>query len=192
MRFIPPMHTQLPDMLAAMERFLNSPAELPLIVQLALVHYQFETIHPFQDGNGRIGRLLISLMLCERGSLPQPLLYLSAFFERHNNDYRDLLLAVSQEGAWADWIRFLAKSQSATILALIDELFASPIITVTHAEKKLAVTYPAANNNIAKLVAEGILRETTKKQRNRVYVADAILKLLDESTDITPEKSPGK
>jgi Fic family protein len=222
MRFIPPMQTQLPEMLTAMERFLNFPSDLPLIVQLALVHYQFETIHPFQDGNGRIGRLLISLMLCERSSLPQPLLYLSAFFERHNSDYRDLMLAVSQKGAWSDWIRFFAqgiaeqsrdaierakrlldlwqsyrqrlqaKSQSVTILALIDELFASPIVTVSYAEKKLGVTYPAANNNIAKLVAEGILRETTKKQRNRVYVADAILKLLDESTDLTPEKPPGK
>ena len=108
-RFVPPMHTALAPLLREFEKFLNAPGELPVIVQLALAHYQFEAIHPFMDGNGRVGRLLITLMLCERGTLPQPLLYLSAFFEHHEQEYKDRMLEVSRRGAWNDWITFFAR-----------------------------------------------------------------------------------
>jgi Fic family protein len=107
-RFIPPCHTALDPLLRDFVRFLREDRTLPVVLQLALMHYQFETIHPFNDGNGRVGRLLITLMLCERGCLPEPLLYLSAFFERHRQEYYDRLLEVSRRGAWNDWLLFFA------------------------------------------------------------------------------------
>ena len=208
-RFVPPTHTALEPMLRNFEQFLNTPGDLPVVVQLALCHYQFETIHPFMDGNGRVGRLLITMMLCERGTLPQPLLYLSAFFERNEQEYKDCLLEVSHRGAWKEWIAFFARgvteqardavrrtnrlldlgkqyqrrvtevARSAAALLLLDELFASPFITVSGAAAALHLTYPAAQNNVSKLVAAGILREMTGRTTNRIYVADDILKLLD-------------
>ena len=216
-RFVPPSPDALPPLLKEFEKFLNTPTSLPLVVQIALLHYQFEAIHPFRDGNGRIGRLLITLFLCERRCLPQPLLYLSAFFERNHETYRDLLLDVSRQGAWNDWIRFVAlgvaeqardairragrlldlwqsyrrKMQdlaiTATALRLIDELFSAPIITIAHAQKLLRVSFPTAQQNIKKLEKAGILRETTQRQRNRIYVAQEILNLLDEQYDLPAE-----
>ncbi len=217
-RFVPPAHTALDPLLRDFERFLNAPGDLPVVVQLALAHYQFEAIHPFMDGNGRVGRLLITLMLCERGTLPQPLLYLSAFFERNDQAYKDHLLEVSRRGAWADWLRFFAQgvaeqardaarragrllelgkhyqqkvsevARSLAAVRLLDELFASPFITVPGAAAALDLTFPAAQNNVNKLVEAGILREMTGKTKNRVYVADEILKLLDEP--LPEENSP--
>lgn len=108
-RFVPPPVTEMEKCLDQFERFLHSGSDLPFLLQLALIHYQFEAIHPFLDGNGRLGRLLISLLMSERGVLPQPLLYLSAFFEHNRDAYMDHLLAVSQRGAWIDWIHFLLR-----------------------------------------------------------------------------------
>jgi Fic family protein len=209
-RFVPPCHTALEPLLADFVRFLREHRALPVVAQLALMHYQFETIHPFNDGNGRIGRLLITLMLCERGVLPQPLLYLSAFFEANRRDYYDRLLDVSHRGTWGDWLRFfaagvieqahdaaaragrlLALSQALrhraaaavrapAALRLVDELFASPFLTLRRAGEVTGVTPRAAQNTIDKLVASGLLRETTGRRRNRIYCADDILKLLDQ------------
>jgi Fic family protein len=108
-RFVPPCHTMLTPLLDDFERFINLERSLPIVVQLALAHYQFETIHPFTDGNGRLGRLLITLLLCQRKRLPQPLLYLSAFFERHDQEYKGHLLEVSRRAAWHEWISFFAR-----------------------------------------------------------------------------------
>jgi Fic family protein len=174
------------------------------------MHYQFETIHPFNDGNGRIGRLMISLMLCERNILPQPLLYLSAYFEQHRNDYYDGLLQVSQQAAWKDWIEFFAagvteqaqdairrargmldlwrgyrktmqqRSQSSKVLQLVDQLFASPFVTIPGVAKLLQVTWPAAQQNVEKLIQAKILREVQpKRKKNRVYFAPQVLRLLE-------------
>jgi Fic family protein len=211
-RFVPPRHTALQPLLRDFEQFLNTPGDLPVVVQLALAHYQFETIHPFMDGNGRIGRLLITLMLCERRVLPQPLLYLSAFFEQHDQEYKDRMLEVSRRGAWKEWIVFFARgvteqardavrrtnqlldlgkhyqarvaevARSAAALRLLDQLFASPFITVSGAAVALDLTYQAAQYNVNKLIEAGILREMTGRTTNRVYVADEILKLLDAQT----------
>jgi Fic family protein len=213
-RFVPPEHIALDPLLTDFERFLNRPGALPAVVQLALAHYQFEAIHPFMDGNGRVGRLLITLMLCERGILPQPLLYLSAFLEQHDEEYRDGLLNVSQAGAWGDWIGFFARgiteqardavlrsnrlldlakryrqevadvAQSATALRLLDELFATPYITAPRAAAALDMTYQAALYNVNKLVEAGVLREMTGRTTNRIYVADEILHLLDAPLDV--------
>ncbi len=104
--YVPPPPDQLDDCLSAWENYLHADSREPELVKIALLHYQFEAIHPFLDGNGRIGRLLITLFLCARGLLSQPLLYLSAFFERYREDYYRHLLAVSTHGEWGEWIAY--------------------------------------------------------------------------------------
>ncbi|WP_287418153.1 Fic/DOC family N-terminal domain-containing protein, partial [Oceanithermus sp.] len=103
--YVPPPPGEILSALDALEKYLNGESPYPALVDVALVHYQFEAIHPFLDGNGRIGRLLITLMLIERGLLHEPLLYLSAYFERQREHYYRLLLEVSQKGAWEAWVR---------------------------------------------------------------------------------------
>src|SRR5215469_1592607 len=110
--FVPPPVEEMKVALSALERYIHSESNLPPLVRMALIHYQFEAIHPFLDGNGRIGRLLITLLLCAEGLLPQPLLYLSAFFERHRSEYYRLLLEVSQRGNWLEWITFFLRGVS--------------------------------------------------------------------------------
>jgi len=208
--FVPPPVDEMKDALDAFEKHLHEPSSLPPLVRLALIHYQFEVIHPFLDGNGRVGRLLIVLLLCEWKVLPQPLLYLSAFFEKHRDAYYDLLLSVSQRGTWADWIAFFltgvteqardavlrtrrlhklnqryrrelqSARTSALLLGLIDMLFEAPTLTVGMAKKQLNVTYRSAQHNIDKLVQAGILREVTGRARNRVFVAQEVLEAIDK------------
>ncbi|WP_197490732.1 Fic family protein [Planctomyces sp. SH-PL62] len=216
-RFIPPCHTTIGPMLDDFVAFLRDERSLPVAIQLALAHYQFETIHPFNDGNGRVGRLLITLMLCERQILPQPLLYLSAFFEQHREEYYDHLLNVSRRAAWNDWFGFFARAiaeqardavirvqrlqdlqetlrqrtsrliRTAAPQILVDELFASPFITMNRAADVMGVAFKSAARTIITLEEAGILREITGQQRNRVYCADEILRLLDEPlTDDPP------
>jgi Fic family protein len=193
-----------------LEKYISQLNKLPVLIQLALIHYQFETIHPFMDGNGRIGRLLTSLLMCERGCLSQPLLYLSAYLETHREEYMDHLLQVSQRGTWSEWIVFFiqgvaeqakdainrtnklynlwdtyrAKLQSARSsalsLQLLDELFKYPVITASQATKRLNVTAHTAQNNIEKLEAKGILTEVTGMQRNRTYLATEIIRIIEE------------
>lgn len=208
-RFVPPCHTQPRPLLDDFIRFLREPAAMPLVLQLALMHYQFETIHPFNDGNGRIGRLLITLILCQRGVLPEPLLYLSAFFESNRQDYYECLLNVSRHAAWNDWFRFFATgiveqtqdaivrsrklldlresyrekiakdSRSSAPLRLLDELFAAPFITSNRAKEVLNMSFKSARQVIAKLEKKRILRQTNTRQRQRIYCAREILALLD-------------
>jgi Fic family protein len=181
---------------------------LPLLVKLALVHYQFEAIHPFRDGNGRIGRLLLPLLLVREGRLDEPILYLSAYFERHRQTYLDLLLAVSQRGAWLEWVRFFldgVKTSAIESLAqadallklrqqyhdrfrsarsfgalqqLIDNLFVSPSTTMTATAKALKITPAAASANIRKLQQGGVLREMTGRKRDQIFVAHEILRFM--------------
>ncbi len=106
--FVPPPPDDMRDALSDLEKFLHE-TDLPLLVQLAIAHYQFEVIHPFLDGNGRIGRLMIPLMLVLRDALPRPLLYLSAFFEQHRSEYYDHLLITSQRGDLMPWVAFFLR-----------------------------------------------------------------------------------
>lgn len=207
-RYVPPPVTELPRVLDEFEKYLHKEDEIPLLVRLALIHYQFEAIHPFEDGNGRIGRLLIPLLLCERKHLSQPLLYLSNYFEKNRDSYADLLLRVSKEDAWLEWIQFFLRGvseaasdasarirrlsalrqryreqvqtarSSALLLKLVDKLFASPVTTVAHARRYLRVTHTSAQKNVAKLVAAGILREDRTRKRNRLYWAQEILEAI--------------
>jgi Fic family protein len=107
--FVPPPPAQLTRLLDQLEKFLHAPSDLPPVVRLALVHYQFEAIHPFLDGNGRVGRALITLMLCLDGILSLPMLYLSAYFHRTRQEYYQRLLDVSLKGCWTEWIGYFAQ-----------------------------------------------------------------------------------
>jgi Fic family protein len=129
--FVPPPPAEVPAALASLERFLHEDESLPLLLAIGAAHVQFETIHPFLDGNGRVGRLLIAFLLCERNVLLKPVLYLSYFFKRHRNEYYDLLQAVRDRGEWEEWLAFFLRgvdevSRQATdtarrILALREE-----------------------------------------------------------------------
>ena len=207
--YVPPPPDEMKQALHDFEQYLHQPSDLTPLMRLALIHYQFEAIHPFLDGNGRMGRLLLTLLLCAEGLLPQPLLYLSAYFEQRRSDYYDLLLAVSQQGAWVAWVEFflhgvteqsrdaLQRSKrlldlwqqyraavqtpraSALALQLVDELFAYPAITTAIAATLLHVTPRAAQNNLDKLIAAGIVREVTGRKRNRIFVAEEIINIVE-------------
>lgn len=211
-RFVPPPVRDMRECLDAFERRLHVRDEqLPLLVKLALAHYQFEAIHPFRDGNGRIGRLLLPLLLVREGRLEEPVLYLSAYFERHRHRYLDLLLAVSQRGAWLEWVSFFLKGveesaiesleQADALLKLraryhdrfrsarsfgvlqklIDNLFFAPSTTMTAAAKLLGITPAAAAANIRKLQEGKVLREVTGRKRDQVFVAHEILRFMESS-----------
>jgi Fic family protein len=207
--FVPPPVSIMMTALGSLEKYIHETSDLPPLVRMAIIHYQFEAIHPFLDGNGRIGRLLIILLLVSEKLMPQPLLYLSAFFERHRSDYYRLLLEVSQNGNWREWMIFFLRGvaeqshdalfrahklleisqkcreklqnarSSATLLRLADYLFMSPVVTVAIAQRVLNISQPAAQANIDKLVAEGMLTEMTGRQRGRVYIAEKVLLLVD-------------
>jgi Fic family protein len=213
-RFVPPPPDVLASCLDAFERYLNTPSKLPPLVRLALIHYQFEALHPFKDGNGRIGRLLITLLLCAERIVPQPLLYLSAYFDQHRRAYYDHLLAVSQLGTWDNWIIYFLRGVAqqaadgitradgllalreeyrrrchgakcpATTLRLVDALFRSPAVTLAKVGELLEVTPRAAQGNIDKLLQLGILREVTGQQRNRAYLADEIVRVVEPVTEL--------
>ncbi|MEE8176937.1 MAG: Fic family protein [Acidobacteriota bacterium] len=207
--FVPPPEAKMKEALDQFEKYLHASAQLPPLIRLAMLHYQFEAIHPFLVGNGRVGRLLLTLLLCADGLLPKPLLYLSAYFERHRQRYYDLLLAISQRGAWSEWITFFLrgvaeqshdairrsnrlidlwqeyrqKLQSARTsplsLRLVNELLSYPAISVAWAAKRLKVTHRSIQLNIEKLVRHGILREATGRRRNRIFVAPEIINILE-------------
>jgi len=107
--FVPPPPDIVPQALGDLEKFFHTASHLPLLIRIGLMHAQFETIHPFLDGNGRIGRLLITLLLCENGVLHKPVLYLSHYFKRHRQSYYDLLQAIRDNGAWEDWLEFFLR-----------------------------------------------------------------------------------
>lgn len=108
--------------LDALEKFIHSPPDIPQLARAGLIHYQFETIHPFLDGNGRAGRLVVIMLLIEWGLISQPLLYLSAFFEANRLDYYDRLLAVSQRGEWKNWLLFFLRGVSSQSLDAITRI----------------------------------------------------------------------
>ena len=211
--YVPPCPDNLMDSLGELEKFLYDKT-LPPLIQIALIHYQFEAIHPFLDGNGRVGRLLITLFLVERGILPTPLLYLSAFFEATRQEYYDKLFAVTKNGAWNDWIIYFLNGvagqaedavsrasrinllldkwhKETTLLSsslpnqLIDKLAMNPYITIKQATETMDASYNTIARAIEKLADLGIVREISGSKRNRVYCAEAILKILEEPAKIT-------
>lgn len=208
-RYIPAPPHELSALLDAFERYVQDDDRYPALLRLALIHYQFEAIHPFLDGNGRVGRLLISLLLSHWGLLAQPLLYLSAYFERHRADYYDLLLRVSQAGDWSAWVMFFlrgveeqardafnraaqlerlqatwrarltAERAAPSLVQLAERLFAFPILSIPDAERLLGTTYRTARLNVLKLVEGGYLQPWTNQAYRRAYVAADIMRIVE-------------
>ena len=206
---VPPPVAEMQECLGQMEKFFHADTNLPPLVQAALVHYQFEAIHPFLDGNGRIGRLLSTLLLRQRNVLSKPLLYISAFFEKHRQEYYELLLKVSSSGAWREWIEFFliavaeqsedAVSRARRLLELLhiysqvarekhltptagrlaELIFMKPVLNTKTVQEFLEVSYPSAQNAINSLEQAGILTEITGHKRAKAYSANEILKALD-------------
>ncbi|WP_053206489.1 Fic family protein [Jiangella muralis] len=209
--YVPPPEADMWSCLDAFEKYLHAEHELPPLLTLAAVHYQFEAIHPFLDGNGRIGRLLVILLLMEWGLLPAPLLDLSAYIEPRRDRYYDCLLRVSTRGDWPGWFAFfleiveeqardavrraarlqalrddyrarVATARSSGLLGLlVDEVFRVPGLTIGRARDVLGVTHRAAGLNIDKLVRAGILTEIPGRARPRLFIATGILGVLDGS-----------
>ncbi|MEX0880826.1 MAG: Fic family protein [Thermoanaerobaculia bacterium] len=212
--YVPPPVEELQACLDSWEKFLHQRDRIPDLVQCALMHEQFEAIHPFLDGNGRVGRLLITLFLIERNRLSQPLLYLSAYIERHRNAYYELLQSVRTRGDWRSWILYFlwgvaeisneAVERSGRLMVLreklrnriagkrnavrlLEKLFENPYVTVAGAAKLLGVTNPTARQAVRHLQAAGVLSETSGREWGRLYLARPILKILemDETNEPT-------
>jgi len=212
--YVPPPPVEMMDHLSRREKALHDQTK-PHLIQAALLHYQFEAIHPFLDGNGRVGRLLITLFLVERRILPTPLLYLSAFFDATRRDYYDALRAVSERGDWEGWLMYflngvarqsedaLSRSErinelmaqwrrkvggggSKAVLQVLELIGANPYLTVRGAEKSLEVAYNTAVRAIARLEAAGILAKVSDAKRDRVYCAKALLDILEEPARLIP------
>jgi Fic family protein len=208
--YVPPPADEMMDCLANWELFLQDRGSFSELIQCALLHGQFEAIHPFLDGNGRIGRLLITLFLIERGRLSQPILYLSAYIEAHRQEYYELLQRVRTHGDWNSWLQYFlhgveetskqAVRQAEALMdlrerlhieirskpkaaALIDPLFTNPYITVSRAAELLNVSLPTARQVIKALEESGVLHEITGRAWGKTYVATKILRLIVYSTE---------
>ena len=216
--FIPPPPQHVLDCLSDMERFIHAETpELPTLIKAGLVHVQFETIHPFLDGNGRLGRLLVTFMLCAAGMLREPILYLSLYLKTHRQDYYALLQRVRDEGDWEAWLRFFLDGVAETAegateaarqilslfaedrarietlgrsagsaLRLHDLLKAQPLISVATAKDRLNLSHPTIGALITRLIEAGILRETTGRQRGRLFAYGRYLDILSRGTEPLP------
>jgi Fic family protein len=216
--FVPPPHTAVPECMTALERFLHADDDgLPVLVRAALSHVQFETIHPFLDGNGRVGRLLITLLLCHAGVLRDPLLYLSLYLKERRPEYYRLLDAIRREGDWEEWLAFLLEGIRLTAAGAVDTaqrlatLFrddrtkiesqgrragsalrvheaikARPILSMPEICRTTGLSFPAASSAMQLLVDTAVARELTGKRRNRLFVYDRYLGILNEGTALPP------
>lgn len=203
--YVPPPPSELMGCLGDWEHFVQERELMPDLVQCAVMHEQFEAIHPFLDGNGRVGRLLITLFLVERGGLSAPLLYLSAYIESHRDRYYDALQRVRTDGDWYGWIAYFLAGVTETAreaiqqarklmdlretlrlrlrgkakaLALVDELFVNPYVTVARAASLLGISYPTARQAVLLLQENAILEEVTGREWGRLYVAGPVLEAL--------------
>jgi Fic family protein len=197
--FIPPPPHEMKTALGDLERFFHDSGGLDPLIVCALAHAQFETIHPFLDGNGRVGRLLITFLLCHAKVLRRPVLYLSHYLKQHRGTYYDRLMAVRYEGDWEGWLGFFltgvatvareaeqtarqivelreelrrdaqAADVSVNTLKLMDYLFEQPVINVKAAQEWLGVSFPAAGRIVNDLQDTGVLTEITGGRRNRMF-----------------------
>ncbi|MDD5240575.1 MAG: Fic family protein [Sulfuricella sp.] len=205
--YVPPPVLEMTESLHDWENFLHVRDAIPDLIQCAMMHVQFESIHPFLDGNGRVGRLLITFFLLERQRLSQPLLYISAYIDAHKGDYYDLLQRVRTHGDWNPWIRFFLKgvAEIATeagqqakelhrlreeyraklrdkpnALVLLDELLINPYMTIARAVKILGKTHPTAKAAISVLEENNVLKEITGRHWGRFYVSKPILEAIEK------------
>jgi len=207
--FVPPPVPEMQEVLSSLESYLHAEDSLPPLIRIAAIHYQFESIHPFLDGNGRVGRLLISLLLNHWELLPMPLLYLSAYFERYRQEYYERLLGVSMNGRWREWLLFFLRGVieesrdasgrlklledlaieyrrkvmslggSVLPLRLVESLFSVPVVTVSEAQEILGVTYHSARLAVRKLVDLGILQKPSEAVYGKRFVASEILRAVE-------------
>jgi Fic family protein len=204
--YVPPPVPQMHKCLDDWEKFLHLRGTMPDIVQCALVHEQFEAIHPFLDGNGRVGRLLITLFLMERGRLSQPLLYLSDYIDQRRKDYYDLLQRTRTHGDWPSWLRYFIRgvqltatdavkrtthviemredfrkrvADKAKALALVDSLFTNPYFTVTRAMEALKVSYPTAQKVVELMEERGLVHRLGERRWGKLYVCKAVLQAIE-------------
>jgi Fic family protein len=216
--YVPPPPEELMACLGPWEKFLHERA-LPPLVHVALAHYQFEAIHPFLDGNGRVGRLLITLSMLERGILPAPLLYLSAYFEATRAEYYARLRGIQARGEWeawlryfldgvarqsedalrraeqvnsllADWRRRVADAPSPAAAQLVDLLAENPYWTVRRAASRLDVAFTTAQRAVERLRAAAIVTQVGKARRDRVYCATDLLRILEAPSAPARERRP--
>jgi len=206
--FVPPAPDRIPELMTNLIEYCNTISEYHDLVQFGLVHYQFETIHPFEDGNGRLGRILITLQLIQNGYLTQPYLYPSAYFNRNKIEYADRMRTVSETGAWEPWLEFFVegiRSQAAEAVTrtnnlrnlrreyertyghektaadrLAMRLFKQPYLTTNDVAELLDVTAQTARNAIRELEAQDVLAETTGKERYQEFKAVDIFDILDQ------------
>ncbi len=209
-RFVPPPPEELGHLLTDWEQYAHEDLELPLLIQNALLHYQFETLHPFLDGNGRLGRLLIVFMLVEHGRLPAPLLYLSAYLERERDRYYEALQAVRERGDAIPWIEMFLTSvhsqaadaveraqrivelreryrssaaavHSTNAMLLVDLVCETPIVSARTVEDRLGVTRPTALKLLRQLEHVGVLEEVAAGPRGqRRYLARELMNAISE------------
>jgi len=206
--FVPPPPTALAAALDDWEKYIHEQDEVPPLIRCALLHFQFETIHPFTDGNGRLGRLLMPLFLIEQGCLSQPLLYLSAYFEERRSEYYNALGEGRRSGDLRPWIhlfldavavqsvdasrradeltrlegeyrRRIESSRSRVTHLVVDLLFANMYVTASLVAKTLGVTPLSARSSIGDLERRGILEEITGRKSRRIYAAREIVRIVD-------------
>ena len=208
-KYVPPTPDDLMDCLGSFEKFLHD-RTLPPLIHIALCHYQFEAIHPFLDGNGRVGRLLIIFLLIERKLLPSPFLYVSAFFEATRDEYYKQLYTISSKGTWKEWFSYFLNGitmQSLDVLSraermnalltawqsavgsrnegIVKYLAVNPYFSTKKISENLGVTFTTAQRAIGKLEDLGIVAQVSQGKRNKVYCATEILSILEEPTKIT-------
>jgi Fic family protein len=212
--FIPPPPTQVEDCMSSLERFIHDEhTPYPTLVKAALAHVQFETIHPFLDGNGRIGRLLIAFILHHHEALSQPLLYLSLYFKQHRAEYYRLLDLVRGEGDWEAWLDFFLEGvestatnavqtarrlvtlfkeddarikslrRAASALRVFNALCERPVITLNEVCRRASASFPTATKGMEALLSLGIAQEVTGQRRNRVFTYQRYLDILNEGTE---------
>jgi Fic family protein len=215
--FVPPPHPAVPECMSALERFLHAENDdLPVLVQAGLAHVQFETIHPFLDRNGRVGRLLITFLLCHAGVLRDPLLYLSLYLKQRRQDYYALLDLVRREGDWEAWLAFFLEGVQVTAetavetaqrlsslfrddrtriesqgrragsaLRVHEAIKSRPILSMPEISRTTGLSFPAASSAMSLLVEMDVAREMTGKRRNRLFVYDRYLSILNEGTEVS-------
>jgi len=217
--FVPPPIEYLDQSLADFENFLHDDT-LPLLIKTAIAHVQFESIHPFLDGNGRLGRLLIVLLLCNSGMLDEPVLYLSLYFKQNKQQYYDLLQEVRDNGTWETWVEFFLEgiistsAQTLDTVKKINKLFESdlakieslgrarftctqaleylkqlPQVSVQLLSQELKVSLPTARSSLNNMTSLGILKETSGKQRDKIYVYQKYLNILEDAPLVEAAKN---
>ena len=211
-KFVPPPADHLMTCLGDLENFLHD-RQLPPLIHAALCHYQFETIHPFLDGNGRVGRLLITLLLIAQKVLPSPSLYLSAFFEATRDEYYRQLFSVSRNTTWQDWLTYflngvavqsedalsrstrindllnkwqwqVASQASRTSVDMVKHFAVNPYLSVTKIAKELNIANSTAYRGVRKLLDANIIHQVGDNKRDKIYCATEILSILEEPAKI--------